>query len=405
MMNIVHELRRAKGTTKKLDVLRTQEHNEDWLECLRLMYDTSINYYVSAPKDNTFIPDDELDCKEMFTAIGAFISRQYVGNRARDMALHCSQQYGAMFRLILSGSLKAGVSTTSINKAYPGLINEFKVMLAKDVEIDSWPVAVSTKYDGVRILAFVTKDGVQLKTRNGKELDLTSLKEQMATCAEGVYDGELVHGNGMQAGRTAITGDVNKVLKGSTNEINNYKYCVFDVVSLTDWATETSTELYSDRYSKLHSMPVLPNVMLATQFIIEQPKEVDMLFETKLRLGYEGIIIRYMNDPYVWARTPRLIKKKAIKDCVLMCVDYEEGRGKYQSMLGALICEGTVEGVKVEVKVGTGLSDYDRGLDFNDNYKDQLVEVCYNDIVKSKSKEINSLFLPVFKRIRRHVHV
>ena len=158
-------------------------------------------------------------------------SRHYPGNAARNFALECSQTYGEIFRLILGGSLRAGVSVTTINSVYPGLIDTFKVMLAKDTDAIRYPILASTKYDGVRLIAFVKPLGdVVLKTRQGKVLHIESLEKQLSSQVAGVYDGELVEGNGKQAGRTGITGSVNKCLKGSATDIENYTFCIFILI-------------------------------------------------------------------------------------------------------------------------------------------------------------------------------
>ena len=88
-MGIVHQLRQAKGTNTKLAILKRHSSNEDWLNVLKAMYDSSINYYVSAPKDNSFV--DSIDVPAMLIGLRMLSERRVTGNKARDHALHLSR--------------------------------------------------------------------------------------------------------------------------------------------------------------------------------------------------------------------------------------------------------------------------------------------------------------------------
>ena len=400
MISIVHELRRARGGIKKLAILRQYENNEEWKEVLKAMYDTSINYYVSAPNENTFI-DEAVDVSDMLYGLSELSDRTYTGNAARAVAREYSQKYGEIFRLILDGSLKAGISITTINKAYPGLIPTFPVMLAKDVEIARYPMLASTKYDGVRVIAFVHPNGrVDLKTRAGKKFRVASLEVSMMNQTPGVYDGELVEGGGKQAGRSTITGAVNKCLKGTATDISiPYTYCIFDYVPMAAWSVQQCSWDYTQRLTELNGNFVhFHHILIAEQTIVDNQEHVDEMFADRLSKGYEGLIVRAFDDPYVWGRSDKLIKKKATKECTLRCYDTVEGTGKYEGMIGSLVCAGKIDDKEIRVKVGSGLSDFDRDMP-SSHYVGQDIEILYNDVVKGKDSRYHSLFLPRFKRI------
>ena len=397
-MGIVHQLRQAKGTNTKLAILKKNSGNEDWLNVLKAMYDSSINYYVSAPKDNSFV--DSVNVPAMLIGLRMLSERRVTGNKARDHALHLSRTYGEILRLILGGSLKAGVSVTTINKAYPNLIPTFDVMLAeKDLPV-TYPCWGSIKYDGVRVVVRVKDSVATARTRAGKELPVVSLLAEMSLQTEGWYDGELVDGDGKQAGRSNITGSVNKILKGTATDIEDYTFCIFDKVSLEEWEMKKSFTDFYDRLENLftdfhphnHIYPVSTRVL-------NSPEEVSEYYKELRALGYEGAILRYPEDKYEWKRSPALIKLKAKIPCILKCVDVTEGKGKYEGMIGALVCEGNIDGKEVRVKLGTGLSDFDREL-MPEDYIGKDIDAEYNDIVIAEGAEYYSLFLPVFKRIK-----
>ena len=397
-IQIVHRLRRAQGSIAKKKVLAKHKDDKVWQAILLAMYDTSINYYITKVEDNTF--KDITDVRSMLSSLKVLSSRAMTGNSARGFAESCSSQYGELFRLILAGSLKAGVSTTTINKIYPRLIPIFPLMLAQDAEVKNYPMLVSTKYDGVRLLAFVDVDKKTiLKTRSGKRIQIDSLIAEMDLQDSGVYDGELVSGDGKQAGRSTITGAVNKCLKGSATDIRDYTYCIFDWIHTVEWKRQECNLSYNERYRQLYNYLVeTNNIKRAEQSIVYNDKEVEVLFKDRIDKGYEGLILRSANDLYVWRRSDALIKKKATYECVLDCVGVKPGTGKYEGMIGAVICEGKIDDKYIRVNIGSGLSDWDRTLTC-EHFMGNKIEILYNDIVSPSESDTYSLFLPRFKRI------
>jgi ATP-dependent DNA ligase len=84
-------------------------------------------------------------------------------------------------------------------------------------------------------------------------------------------------------------------------------------------------------------------------------------------------------------------------ECDLKVVGYQMGTGKYENMLGAILCE-SADGV-IKVDVGSGFKDAQR-LDFTSNsIIGKIVAVKYNARIKNKQGE-ESLFLPIFIEVR-----
>ncbi len=404
IMNIVHALRRAQGRNAKKDILVSQKGNTMWKIILCAMYDESINYYISAPTDYTFI-DEDPDFDKMFDNLAQLRNRYVTGNAAREHARLASTLYGEIYRLILRGSLDCGIAITTINDVYPCLIPTFDVMLANKKTPQKYPLLVSTKYDGVRIIVEVNDSETVIKTRSGKVLQLDSLINKMSRKPSGIYDGELVKGDGLQSGRTTITGDVNKILKGSSTDIDDYTFMIFDYLTLKEWYNQECQEDYLCRLKYLISVGFIdPSTRPISITYINSSAEVDALFAEKLKAGYEGLILRYPEDPYEWRRTDALMKVKAIKSIVLTCTETIDGTGKYEGMIGSLVCEGSLGDKFIRVKVGTGLSDFDRDRPPED-YINHRIDAEYNDLVRAKEAVSYSLFLPVFKRIRGNFDV
>ena len=85
----------------------------------------------------------------------------------------------------------------------------------------------------------------------------------------------------------------------------------------------------------------------------------------------------------------------------LNIVGFEEGTGRNQGRLGAIICEGTDNGRNIRVNVGSGLSDSDR-----DRYWSQRLNLLYRvieiqaDAVTQNQDGTYSLRFPRFVRFR-----
>lgn len=408
IIKIVHELRIARGGNKKLAILKQHADNEPWKRFLLYTYNSSHNYWVSAPNDNTFFDDNaEFDHEGFFSGLACMIRREFKGSLARDYAKELSQKYGEPVRLALKGSINAGVSVKTVNKAYPGWIPTFDIMLAQDVPVEEFPVMGFIKYDGVRVLVHVDPiaETSTAYTRSGKELNLLCLTRAMAVQRPGWYDGELVMGDGLQESRTKVTGNVNKVLKGSCNTFDGYTFQIFDFVSESDWADKKCDTSYISRIKHLtENLVETDKIKLAYYKYMASSKDVNDMYEDLVDKGYEGMILRYMRDPYEWKRTSKLIKKKAKFEGIVKCTGTNPGTGKYEGMIGSLICEGTLdcerkrEPTYVEFSMGSGLSDYDRDQDPS-YYIGQDIEIQYNDIVLGEGASVSSVFIPVFKRV------
>ena len=96
-------------------------------------------------------------------------------------------------------------------------------------------------------------------------------------------------------------------------------------------------------------------------------------------------------------RSKGQIKFKGELECDLICVGWEEGTGKNKGKLGALVLQSS--DAKVNVSVGTGLSDSQRGSIKPDDVLNKIVAIKYNARISNRQGE-DSLFLPVFIEVR-----
>ena len=77
-------------------------------------------------------------------------------------------------------------------------------------------------------------------------------------------------------------------------------------------------------------------------------------------LGGEGLMLRKASAEHKAGRTNDLLKVKTFHDDEAIVLSYEDGKGKYQGMVGALNCKMRNG---LQIKVGSGLTDVQRGSD------------------------------------------
>lgn len=346
---------------------------------------------------------------ELFVLLDKLKNRELTGDAARDAVRKQTKDFGSLIHFILDKSLQCGVRATTVNKVFPGLIKKFKCQLAKDVPLEklSFPRVAETKFDGVRVLILVNNGQAEFRTRNGKLLHLPIIQKQLEDIfktSSFVLDTECTLANGTSDERTKVSGMLNSARQGRLIKEDLLVFNVFDLLTWDDWTTQKCTTPFLFRRADLDSggicvNPALPFLTASPVNFVDSIEEMQRLFDYQLQNGFEGLILKDPNGHYEFKRSASWAKMKDVKTADLECVAIEEGRNKYNGMIGALICEGWVEGKHVLVNVGSGLSDAERAKEPYE-YLNKIIEVKYNSLTQDKVTGQWSLFLPRFVTVR-----
>jgi DNA ligase-1 len=123
--------------------------------------------------------------------------------------------------------------------------------------------------------------------------------------------------------------------------------------------------------------------------------------EAAVAEGFEGIMIKSMDAPYECKRSDFWMKWKPTITVDLKIVGFEQGTGRNENRLGAIICEGEDNGRHICVNVGSGLSDSDRDGYWAARHDllGHLVEI-QADAVTQNQDGTYSLRFPRFLRFR-----
>lgn len=403
----------------KIDQLNANCDNEVLREVVRLTLDPFTQFYIRK------IPAYTTDTKQttLDNALGALYdlsSRNVTGNAAieylRMLLASLSPDDAKVIERIIQKDLKCGVQVSTANAVWSGLIKEYPVMLCSGYEqklVDKikFPAYAQLKMDGMRFNAIVRDGKVEFRSRNGKELNLLGNLEQefiaLAGDVDCVFDGELLimDENDYQfMDRQTGNGILSKANKGtiSAKEAAMVHATVWDVIPYAYFTDGYCPTPYSTRFS---SLEILVNrqvtkekkIWLVTSNIVQTLDEARVLFEGYLAQGLEGLILKDGSGVWEDKRAKHQIKFKGELECDLKIVDVEDGTGKYEGMLGAIVCESS-DGI-VKVNVGSGFNDAHRKSLTKKDLLGKIVAVKYNARIKNKLGD-ESLFLPIFVEVR-----
>ena len=405
------------GRNFKIAELEKHKDNDLLQTVIILALDPFTQFYIrKIPKYTRGIHSIPLvqSCKQL----KKLASREYTGNAAIDMLtslLESSTPDDAkVLERIIQKDLKCGVSISTVNKVWPGMIHEYPCMLCspsdeKLISKFEFPAIVQLKMDGMRFNAIVKNGKVEYRSRNGKEIHgIQHLDEDflnMGGSKNRVFDGELVvNDKGIILDRQTGNGILNKAVKGTISDLESHKIraTVWDVIDYEDFTVGYSGVPYRERFERIASSLRSDAVHLVEHQMVESITEAREVFDRYLAAGEEGIILKAGTAPWENKRVKHQLKFKGELECDLQIVDVQEGTGKYVGMLGAIVCQsGSDDGKTVTVSVGSGFSDDHRINLWNirNELLGKIVALKYNSRIKNKQGG-DSLFLPIFLEIR-----
>jgi bifunctional non-homologous end joining protein LigD len=232
-------------------------------------------------------------------------------------------------------------------------------MLASAGDPESIPGALmETKYDGHRMLAFHTAEGVRMYARSGadKTGKLPAIERWIAenTTPGTILDGEVIAPD-------AKGGDwakVQNVLGASTRQSTTLQYVVFDLLAIMGEDVRTYT--LAQRRLLLETLweTVDDTEPEPVRLAVQMPYEARHV-ATMIAAGFEGAIVK---DPRGTYRSGKRdwVKIKATETEDVVVIGATAGKGKYEGQVGALIFGQYVDGHLKEIGQCSGMTDAER---------------------------------------------
>jgi len=352
--------------------------------------------------------------------------RDLTGHAARDaiklaMDVATKSQWD-YYRRILIKDLRCGVSEKTVNsvakksKKPQYAVPVFECMLAQDSANHEAKLTgakiLQPKLDGVRAITVIDYESksVTMYTRNGKVLEnfghiteyLEGFMEEFGRSY--ILDGEVVS----QSFNSLMT----QVHRKSDVNATDARLCLFDILPLVEFKAGKSVMAQKRRSAFLKNFENIFNDSGFIEIIPQIEVNLDEFMgeieykdynKKMVEEGFEGIMIKDPNAPYECKRTASWMKSKPFIEVSLTVTAVEEGTGRNQDRLGALVVEGTDDGKYIVVNVGSGFSDEQRSEFWaaKDTLIGQVVEVRADAATRSQdSEDMWSLRFPRFLRFR-----
>lgn len=431
-------IKQLESTNSRLDkerilqsvLLTMPEDNEFWEGC-RLALDSLITFGIKQvpikDHDNGIAPANFDESFKL--AITGFISRSVTGNAARDMIdnlMHHADvdAWNYWYRRILIKDLRCGVTETTINKVRPNTVPVFACQLAKDAADNEKKLTgkklLDYKLDGVRVLAVVQRVNtgsitamlmprVTLHSRNGKVFEnFKHIEEQIAMALKDVDSDWVLDGE--------ITSDtfqslMTQVHRKKDADASDAIFNVFDAVPLDVFLKGKYNKPQLERSKHLKGM--MDEYFYSTSYVrclnyIEADLSTDAgkelleeMRDNAASMGLEGVMVKDANAPYECKRTDAWLKIKPNITVDLTVIAVEEGTGRNEGRLGAIVCEGMDNGKHITVNVGSGFSDVQRD-DFWTNRSNVIGHTAEvkADVITQNQDGSYSLRFPRFIRFR-----
>ena len=365
-----------------------------------------------AKKDGPGISQSDFD-----DIVRSLESRTLTGNAMRDsIQVLCDsskmEEWNDWYRRILIKDLRCGVTHKTINKHSTMKVPVFECMLADDSKKHekkmTGEVIVEPKLDGVRVITIcdVDKDEVRMYSRNGKELNnFPKILEQFDSMLDQMSESMVFDGEVMSDDFQTLMREIHR--KGGA-KTDDAVLNVFDCLPLDAFKEGGYAGSLTVRKSMLEDYEFGPNIS-KVEFVRMNLSEDDgqKMFADYNKLcidkGFEGIMVKPMGGVYECKRSSLWLKVKPFIEVSLKVVDTEEGTGRNEGKLGALIVEGKDMDKFIKTNVGSGLTDNDREEFWKakDKLIGQIVEIRADAITQNQdTKDEWSLRFPRFLRFR-----
>lgn len=429
--NIIALISITSGINDKLYLLKKNENEPGLKEILKFIYNPYCKTGISKKKLEKSKGLMARTCGVTWQDAIKYFTEHRTGSDA-DLAYANSflqsTPEGARWlaEAIVTQELKIGVSTTSLNKVYGAdFIPKIGCMLGKlygDVGFSKtkWPCIVTEKLDGIRRIIVKEHGDIRCYSRSGHEdTGLVDIIADMKYLPDNtVYDGEL-----LAQGTFADCIEQRQ----ATNSISNsggikvgLTYNVFDMIPLDEFRRGKS-----EKNAKLRKTLLAATLMDESLKILEPEKcwqliqafgihtelkcvkpvpilglvnnmdEVDPIVNEIWQRHGEGVMLNTVEGLYEIKRSNNLLKVKHTEERTLKVIDVQEGTGKFEDSLGALIVDynGTRLGV------GSGFTDQQRHSIWGNpqDYIGKYIEIDTFGESTNVSGD-KSLNCPIFKR-------
>ena len=401
---------------------------DEFFDGVRMALDPLYTFGVKqVPTKDTVISGQGCEWKIFLELAEKLNKRELTGHAARDainlvMSSATAEQWNGFYRRILIKDLRCGVSEKTVNNvAKKNGFDKYKVpvftcQLAHDSANHEkkmvGPKQIEIKLDGVRVLTVIKDGKVEMFSRNGKQFhnfghiiaEIEAVLKDKPAPYDLVLDGEVMSANFQDL--------MKQVHRKSGGVAKDAVLHLFDMIPL-DKFLEGKYEVEQSKRSQYvwHWVDANKDALEHVQALdwedvdLSTPEGQDRFVELNKAAvdgGYEGVMIKDQKAVYECKRSHAWLKAKPFIEVTLKVVAVEEGTGRNEGRLGAIIVEGEDDGYTYHLNCGSGFTDDQRDQFWTnrDNVVGSLVEIRADARTKSQDSDTYSLRFPRFKTFR-----
>lgn len=412
ILPIIKELQDEPSKNGKIAILNREYENEELKTFLVYLLDTSLVYGLQEKKIRKFLGQSTNQISfQNITEAYSYLLKNNTGtdDDAKLVATFINEvsqgdkELQDIYLKAITKKLRLGLNVATVSKVWTHLIERFELMKGNSYHInkkglEGKPFSLSEKMNGIRCTTIKRGSIIINKTRQNKEiLELNDINEDMRELPDGVYDGELVVKNSERFRLREVLQETMKIVN-SDLEDKVVDYWIFDYLTEEEFQDGKSKTNYFERRDRnpvegtdFENVRIIPELYRGTdESVIEGI--LDEYVDIK---GREGLFY-YKDLPYVAKRTSNILKIKKKYTSDLLVTGFEEGKGKYKSMLGALVLD-----YKGFVLNCSGMSDEQRKDIWNnkEKYLGKIVEIEHEQETTNEKGGL-SLEYPVFLQWR-----
>ena len=427
------EVSQISSTNEKIAWLQAHD-DPDFKEVLKWYLDPSVITGIAEKKYDkveadhpTFTTQDQ----KTFSDVIRYLDCNHTG-KDEDVAYVkylgdciCKPEDKETFKKLICKNFPMGLQEGIVNKAFPGLVPTFDVMLANsytklnDKQIEkitqkgTREFNVTTKMDGFRCVIIKENGNVKLVSRQGKLyegcVDIENAVKALPY-DNFVMDSEIIISNRKQVPSTLQYKSTSNIVTLKDQEKHGVTCNVFDTLTLEEWNNKVCKTPYFERRKTLEAIlkdyadkDDKPLYLVPLLYVGTDVNEALKLHTAAKANEEEGVMLRFSDSMYEFKRSNELLKLKVFADMDVYIKGYEEGTNANKGRLGAFICEiEHPEFGHLEMRVGGGYSEKER-IEYweqKDSLVGRVMEITYFEVTESKSTGVKSVRFPVHKCIK-----
>ncbi len=350
---------------------------------------------------------------EVYTSMSRTTANDKTDDTIYFVCASLPAEYIQFFIKVFNREYKLGYSNRK------NMVTDLHCMLAK-----SYPAGITVakqyyiqeKLNGNRCIAYYDQDLNKWRFTSRSQKEKSYPFDMSGLDIRYIYDGEVMSRGAMGNRDFAKTSGLANSKYGDKSQLVYVIYDILDeslcyearwailcnLIPHVDITKLDDRRLEFESTQLTHNVAILPPLAKITIYPnLSYNHQLDMLLDKITDAGGEGIMLRDPDAPYHHSsgsgdRKNYLLKYKKLKTCDLRIIGWNEGKGKYEGMIGSFICEDDDHTVRVNV---AGIDDDTRASN-PDLWIGKIIEIAYFESSQSKNKTTESLQFPRYKRVR-----